>query len=299
MTRAVTAGLLAVLAIVVVGCSTIRIGYHQAHTIIGYMTNDYLDLDPAQEQDFRRRLDPLLAWHRRTQLPDYARFLTEARTRLERGPAPADVTWFVDGIRDRYRTLVRQGFDDGLAIVVTLTPEQLHHLQRKLDKDNAKFIKDTGLDRGVEERKRAQFRKTFGQAEDWAGDLNREQEARLRAMVFAMPLVNHLRDEDRRRRQHELIEILKLRHDRAQFAPRLRAWLLDWEAGRSPEYEKVVTVAYAERAQVFVTTWNLFTPAQRARALKRLQGYIDDLNALSAPVPGATTAPPAPAKGAI
>ncbi|MGH8618284.1 MAG: DUF6279 family lipoprotein [Burkholderiales bacterium] len=295
MKRAVKAFLLVLLA-VAAGCSTIRFGYNQADTIVVYMTNDYFNLDAAQEQDFRRRLDRLLAWHRRTQLPDYARFLTEARTRLERGPATADVTWFVDGIRDRYRTVVRQSFDDAIAIAVTLTPEQLHHLQRQFDKDNAKFVKDTALERGTEERKLAQFKKTLGQAEDWAGDLNREQAAQLREMVFAMPLVNHLRDEDRRRRQHELIEILKLRHDRAQFAPRLRAWLLDWEAGRSPEYEKVVTVAYEERAQIFVRTWKMFTPAQRTHAVKRLQGYVDDLNALSA-TPAGTTA--APAKGAI
>ncbi len=303
MRRACIAFLLALVA-AVAGCSAIRFSYNQADTIIVYMTNQYFDLDPAQEQEFRRRLDRFLAWHRRTQLPDYVRFATEARSRLERGPGHTDVYWFVDGLRERYRTLARQGFDDAVAIAVTLTPEQLHHLQRKLDKDNAKFVKDTGLERGVEERKRAQFKKTLGQAEDWAGDLSREQEGQLREMVFAMPLVNHLRNEDRRRRQHDLIEILKLRHDRAQFTPRLRAWLLDWEAGRSPEYEKVVTVAYEERAQVFVRTWKMFTPAQRAHAVKRLQGYIDDLNALKATPAGTPAAVPAgdpvaPAKGAI
>jgi hypothetical protein len=281
MKRAFIIFLVAMLA-AVAGCSTIRFGYNQADTLIVYMTNEYFDLDKAQEQEFRQRLDRFLAWHRRTQLPDYARFATEARTRLERGPVRADVYWFVDGIRDRYRTLVRQSFDDAVAIAVTLTPEQLHHLQRQLDKDNAKFVKETALDRGVEERKRAQFKKTYDQTRDWAGEVSREQEIRLREMVYAMPLVNHLRNEDRRRRQQELIEILKVRHDRAQFTPRLRAWLMDWEAGRSPEYEKVVTIAYEERAQVFVTTWNLFTPAQRAHAVKRLQGYIEDLNALSA-----------------
>jgi hypothetical protein len=282
MRRVATACLLLVLA-AVAACSTIRFGYNQADTLIVYMTNEYFDLDSTQEQEFRQRLGRFLAWHRRTQLPDYVRFATEARTRLERGPVRADVYWFVDGIRDRYRTLVRQSFDDAVAIAVTLTPEQLHHLQRQLDKGNAKFVKDTGLERGVEERKRVQFRKTLDQTKDWAGEVNRDQETRLREMVYAMPLVNHLRNEDRRRRQHELIEILRVRHDRAQFAPRLRAWLLDWEAGRSPEYEKVLAVSYEERAQSFVTTWNLFTPAQRAHAIKRLQGYIDDLNALSAP----------------
>jgi len=288
MKRALIAGLLAVLA-AIAGCSTIRFGYNQADTIVVYMTNEYFDLDRAQEQEFRQRLDRFLAWHRRTQLPDYVRFDTSARTRLERGPVRADVYWFVDGLRDRYRTMVRQTFDDAVAVAVTLTPEQLHHLQRQLDKDNAKFVKETGLERGIEERKRAQLKKTLAQTKDWAGDVNRDQEVRLREVVFAMPLVNHLRFDDRRRRQNELIEILKLRHDRVQFAPRLRAWLLEWEAGRSAEYEKVVTVAYEERAQGFVTTWNLFTPAQRTHAIKRLQGYIDDLNALTG----------TPAKGAI
>lgn len=304
MKRAAAACLLVLLA-AVAGCSTIRFGYNQADTLIVYMTNEYFDLDSTQEQEFRQRLGRFLAWHRRTQLPDYARFLTEARVRLERGPVRDDVHWFVDGLQNRYRTLVRQGFDDAVAIAVTLTPEQLHHLQRQFDKSNAKFVKDRALDRSAEERRRAQFKRTFGQAEDWAGDLNREQEAKLRELVFAMPPVNHLRDEERRRRQHDLVEILKLRHDRAQFAPRLRGWLLDWKAGRSAETEKLITLADEERAQLFVTTWGLFTPAQRAHAVKRLQGYIEDLNALTVTPAGKPAAAPAgdpaaaPAKGAI
>jgi hypothetical protein len=277
-------------AAVLAGCSTIRLGYNQADTIAVYYADEYFDLTRPQKDLLQENLYRLQGWHRRTQLPDYVRFLTETKTRLERGPSTTDVYWFVDGIQDRYRVLVRAGFDDAVASLSSLNQEQLNHLQRQLDKDNAKFVKETRLEEGPEARKRAQFKRTLDRTEEWVGNLSREQEARLRESVFAMPLVNQLRNDDRRRRQRELIELLGIRQDRAQFTPKLRAWLLDWEAGRSAEYDKVLAVVYKERAQIFVTTWNQFTPAQRAHALRRLQGYIDDLNALAAQAPAGATA---------
>jgi hypothetical protein len=289
--RTVALALALAAAVMLAGCSAIRLGYNQSDTIALYYADEYFDLTRAQKDVLQENLYRLQAWHRRTQLPDYVRFLTETKTRLERGPTTADVYWFVDGITERYRVLVRAGFDDATASLSTLTQEQINHLQRQLDKDNAKFVRETRLEEGPEARKRAQFKRTLDRTEEWVGNLSREQEARLREMVFSMPLVNQLRNDDRRRRQRELVEILGLRQDRAQFAPKFRAWLLDWEAGRGAEYEKVLAVVYKERAQIFVTTWNQFTPAQRAHALRRLQGYIDDLNALAAQAPGTTAVP--------
>jgi len=46
-------------------------------------------------------------------------------------------------------------------------------------------------------------------------------------------LVNHLRHQDRVLRQKEFIQLLALRTNKEEFRPKLRAWLLDWESGRS------------------------------------------------------------------
>ena len=52
---------LAVAITLLCGCSTIRIAYNQADTILSWIADDYFDLDAVQRQDLNARLEPLLA----------------------------------------------------------------------------------------------------------------------------------------------------------------------------------------------------------------------------------------------
>jgi hypothetical protein len=77
--------LLALAALLVAGCSALKLGYTQADIILGWRANSYFDLDADQRREFSTRLDQLLAWHRHEQLPDYAQFLTVAIDKAEHG----------------------------------------------------------------------------------------------------------------------------------------------------------------------------------------------------------------------
>jgi len=79
--------LLLVLALLLGGCSMLRVGYSQLDTVAGWMAHDYFELEPAQRDAFNRSFQRLHQWHRREQLPDYARFFGELRERVHRAPA--------------------------------------------------------------------------------------------------------------------------------------------------------------------------------------------------------------------
>ncbi len=264
------------------GCSAIRIGYNQADTILGWMADDYFDFDVAQKQDFNTRIDRLLKWHRHEQLPDYARFLTEIKQRGQRQLTREDAMWIAEGAKERFRAIARHGTDDAAAFLATLTPENIRALEKQFDRVNQKFAREYKLNGTLEERKRARLERTLKQLRDWAGTLTQAQEDRLAALNDTIPSADHLRHQDRQRRQKEFLALLNSRHNKAVFVPPLRAWLTDWEKGRAPEFDKAQTEIYEKRIALYLEAERMLTPKQREHALHRLQGYIDDINMLAA-----------------
>ena len=274
--------LLALAALLVAGCSALKLGYTQADIILGWRANSYFDLDSDQRREFSTRLDQLLAWHRHEQLPDYAQFLTVAIDKAEHGLKTEDIAWLVDGFRARYRIIVNRGVADAAEILATLEAEQLVVLRKQFDKDNKKFISEHELDGGTEKQKRARLKKMLDQIDYWAGNLTREQERKIAALLDPVPLIEHLRHHDRIRRQHEFIDILKTRQAKLEFATRLHQWLLDWDHGRTPEYSQLSAQVFERRLHFFVDVDRLLTREQRQHVLARLQKYADDCKALSA-----------------
>ena len=86
-----------------------KIVYNNADEVVAWMADDYLDLNREQEDGLRLLLARFHAWHRSTQLREYARLLDAAEMRLAEGLTDADVDWAVDAVASRYRILANHG----------------------------------------------------------------------------------------------------------------------------------------------------------------------------------------------
>ena len=138
MTRLIAMLLFAAL---LAGCSMVRIGYPQLDTIVAWVADDYFDLDSQQKRDLRTRFARFQEWHRYEQLPEYSAFLSEAKARIDRGFTREDALWLGDGIRVRYRAIVEFGAEDMAALLMTITPQQLEHLQAHWEGVNRRFAR--------------------------------------------------------------------------------------------------------------------------------------------------------------
>ena len=83
------------------------------------------------------------------------------------------------------------------------------------------------------------------------------------------------------RRQQEFLQLLKLRTNQRNSSRKLQAWLLDWERGRTPEYEQLSNEVYEKRIQFYIAVDKLLTPAPApacaappAGLRRRLQGAV-------------------------
>ena len=267
------------------GCAMLQLGYTHLDTWAAYRADEYFDLDAQQRQEFRARFERLHEWHRREQLRDYAAFLSEARSRIHQQPRREDVLWIAEGLKARYRVIVRRMNADAAALLSTLKPEQINALQRQWDDDNRKFIRERGIRAARDERQRVRAERATDEIRKWVGNLAPEQERRVAALSDAVPTISELRLQERMRRQREFRELLESAAQ-PDFAPRLERFLVDWESGRSPEYERALTAWWDKRIDYFVAVYQILTPQQRAALDGRLQDYVEDFLKLAERSPG-------------
>ncbi|HEX6007902.1 MAG TPA: DUF6279 family lipoprotein [Burkholderiales bacterium] len=274
---------------VLASCSMIRLGYGHLDTYAAWKAHEYFDLDAHQKDEFLRRFNRLHEWHRYEQLPDYAAFLATARKRLDKPLHSEDVDWFIDGVKVRYARVVSHATGDAVALLYTITPAQLEALRRQWEKDSRRFVREYRLTGSAEDIKRARARRTLEQVREWVGALSPEQEARIVSMSDALPMTEKLRHEDRVRRQREFLQLMAQRgEDRKAFAERLGRWLIDWDKGRAPEYERRSREWYAQRVAMVIEIERMLTPHQRAVVLGRIDDYIADFARLGQQPPSRT-----------
>jgi len=275
--------LVGLLAVSLSGCMTmVGLGYDHADTVAAWKADQYFDLDPAQERVFRERFEKLYAWHRYEQLPEYVAFLGAGKDRLQRGLTDQDIDWFAEGLKERYRLMVRRSAGDAAALLATLTPGQIVHLQRRWEKDNQRYVDERRIDGPLTERQRERAKRIISQVKDWAGNLSGAQEKRIAALAYALPDTERMRHEDRIRRQREFVELLEGRRgDRREFTARLASWLSDWEKGRDPAFARLADASWRQRVELYVAVAQMLTPEQRDNALHRLQNHISEFRRLA------------------
>ena len=217
MAQRATWGVL-IAAALLAGCSAMQLTYNQADVLLSWRADSYFDFDAQQKQEFHRRLERLLVWHRREQLPDYARFAHTAAERAKDGVSRDDIVWLIDGMKKHYRTIVDRGVADAAELLATASNEQLRALPRQWSKDNHRFVDDHDLDGGIERQKRARLNRTLTQIGEWTGSLSRAQEQRIEQLLDARP-------------KHTLDDLAALHADRRSLAA---ARVLPWLLGADP-----------------------------------------------------------------
>jgi len=280
--RAVRVAIVVALATILVSCTFTKFAYNQADTVMAWMADDYFDLDGQQKADFQKRFDRFYAWHRYEQLPDYAQFMKTARTRMQDGVSREDVMWFVDGLRSRTRAAARQAAPEAAPLLATLTPAQIENLQRKWDKENRKYVKERKVNGTGEERYEAEGKRIVKQLKEWLAPLTNEQEQRVMALTRELPQLEQERYAERLRRQKEFLAVLAQRNeDRERFTARVTDWMVNWEKGRSAEYQRQLDASWQKRADLFIAVDRMMTPEQRTASLQKIESYASDFTQLA------------------
>lgn len=258
------------------GCSSIRIAYSNADTVVRWQANSYFDFEGAAAEDLERRIAAFLGWHRAVALPQYAKIAEEAAQRMERGLKRDDVDWLYASVEAQAREALRTAAADAAPLLDRLSPEQVAHFERRLEEENRKFAREN-LRGGPEDQRKRRLKRTLDRLQDWVGDLSEEQKVVVRRYNDSAPMVMELRDRDRRRLQSELVAMLRSREARRLLAD----WAPAWDRNREPAYAAAFRQWRAAYAGLLAELDPMLSAEQRRAAAARFRGLAADFEHLN------------------
>ena len=268
-------------ALLLAGCGTVlRVVYNNGDLALRVMANEYFDTSGDQSDLLKAQLARFHEWHRREELPAYARIFQSAAERAARGLTPEDVTWGIAAVRERYRLVVAQAAEDGAPVIATLKPDNYAALERRFVEVNAKFTKDyLAGDQAKRDRSRAKW---FEERIEWfVGDLTAEQAAIVQRFVQSQPRMNEVRLADRKRRQQEFVALVRQYQSSPELAQRMRDFFVHWERDRGAEHAKLAREWEGRLVQLVVDLDRTLSPEQRAKLVGRFETLAEDSRILA------------------
>lgn len=265
-------------------CSALRLSYGQGPTLAYWWLDNQVDFTDEQVPRVRGALVDWFAWHRSTQLPDYAQALGDLATTLAGPVSPTQVCSQIDAWQRRAERAFDRAVPALAEQVRSLTPEQIAHLEKR-QADRQQELQADHLQPDPAERQKAALARNVDRAESLYGSLDDSQRQLLAAGLAASPFDAERWLAERRARTAELLRGLRQWQAEQADTATVQAGLrrLAAETTRSP---RVDYRAYSQRlrqancAQV-AQLHNSTTASQRQRAAAKLQGWQADLRALA------------------
>jgi hypothetical protein len=267
------------------GCSALRIGYGTAPDLVYWWLDGYIDFNSDQTPRVRQAIGKWFAWHRRTQVPDYAAQLVRARAEALADTTPARVCEWQAELFKRSRLAFDQIAPAAADLMLTITPDQIKHLDQRYAKYNAEY-RDDYLQPDLARRAEETRKRTIDRAETLYGRLGDVQRARIVDSLGRSPFDPELWLAERRARQQDALQILRAASapgaTRDQSLAALRGYVERMQRSPRENYRR-----YAERLSEFncataAELHNVTTAEQRRTAAKRLAGWEGDLRAIAA-----------------
>ena len=261
------------------GCSATQFIYNRVDILIRWYLDDYVSLDREQQARFDNRLEELLEWHRREELPEYVILLDDAQRILDDG-VPLDETRLM---AERIEAAALR-FQDQFLELLLRTGEELRPEQRE-DFIEALLAKQEEFEADRLERSDQEYRADIAERFDkqlkrYLGPMTDAQTDRIRDGVSEMTRLDHFWLEDRRVWIADLSTILLAAEPgwpdqvRALIAAREDALLPAYRDGIEHNGEIILLLSR--------DVLNARTDKQDKKLRGRLQALRDDLAALAA-----------------
>lgn len=274
-----------VAGLILQGCSAVRLGYGNADSLARWWMDQYLDLSPEQDALSRERLARLMAWHRKTQLPDYVALLRQGKAFATGQPTAGDALALGDNVIRRVRVLAEQTTPDVADLLATLAPAQIDRMAARFAEKNADLAREMRLAEGDAAQNKARYKRLLERAEYWLGDFSDEQESAMRRMVEAQDPGGQFWFGERLRRQRELLDLMrqvqKERPPRERIIALLRDYAARFDLPSDPARLARAQAMRRASAELTVAILAMATPAQRDHARQKFDDLIHDLTELS------------------
>ncbi len=229
---------MAVLLVLLTGCSRVQLVYGQLDWLIPYYAETYMEFTEDQRVVLDRRVDELLRWHCATQIGAYADVLRSANTDFQAGVMTTERIGEYTARGQRFwREIMRRVGPDVAELLAMASDEQIHELFSVFKDKNETWLAD------FEEKTEAELREDYveritDELERWFGPLRpTQQHAVIEWSKRFKPLgLEGLRM--RKRWQARLRDLTENRKDEETFHAGIHALFLNPKTPGSPAIQK-------------------------------------------------------------
>lgn len=261
----------------------VRLGYGQLPELSYWWVDSYLDLGDAQSVALRNDLAKLHDWHRSQELLPLAQTLAQLQAQALQDTTAVAICRVTDELRPRLQALADQATPMLARLAVSLTPDQLTHLQHQFAKRQQTWrddwLSDDPADRLVKRSKRL-----IDRSEMFYGRLDDAQRALLRASVLTSRFDPKLMQTEMLRRHQDVWQTAQMLARGGVTAPRAEdeTRQLLWRLMRSPDaaYRQQADLLNLENCQTFTALHNSTSLAQKQKLAETLRVYELDARAL-------------------
>jgi hypothetical protein len=276
--------IIGLLALLLSACSAVRLGYDNGPSLALWWLDGYLDLDRSQEARAKPLLEAWFAWHRATQLPDYAQWLGTWKGRAGGNVTGDEVCRWADLTRERLVTAVERAVPAGAELLPIIEAPQWQYLQKRFTDRAAEQRKDF-LQGSRDDRIGASLDRAISRSEEFYGPLSAAQKKLLAERVAASPMEAEVWLAEREARQRELVQSLRRIQQEPDLARRtaaLRAAAQRFMRAPDGDYGARQARWQQHGCELSAALHNSTTAQQRQHLRERLAGYEEDLRALAA-----------------
>ena len=267
------------MVVLLTACSSIQLGYNNADMLLVSSIDDYFDLKDEQKTLARERVRELLIWHRATQLKQYAKLLDDTRHKFYSQVTSDEVLSVHEEIQQNLANLGEQAAPALARLALTLRSSQIDYFGAKLARDGAKARIE--LARNARRKDLDERAESYAEyAQTWFGSLNDAQLAIMRNSLAELTSGREWWMDERERRQHDLLMVLRRIHDERPPVTVAADWLRNYFAQlRLPaEADRRARVVSFRRsnAALIAQLINSAGPKQKAELTRKLQAYSKD-----------------------
>ena len=161
-----------------VSCSMTKISYYYADFLALNWFESYVDINETQRLDFKKKVEKILVWHRKSELPKVVLFLEDIKFRYKGGLKKEDINWISYQSEILWYRILNHIEADLAAFLLTISDTQI--LQAKeamLEKEDDWLIKQSKMT--SDELHHHSLNRLYEFLEDWMGNLEVHQKKRL------------------------------------------------------------------------------------------------------------------------
>ena len=287
--RHLTFALLLISAVAVAACSVIQIGYESAPWYASRLLDRYWALDSTQSAYAQERIRELLRWHRRSELPEYVRWLRQLSERLQAPVDLAEATSWRLGINRFWTRAVEQVTPDLTELFIMLHPEQLERMNKRMISENDDYKKEY-LPEDLGEREIRRIKRMEERVEYYLGTITGSQREVVQKMGHAMPQNEQVWYDERLARQKDLVATVEhVRRSGPQMSATERReanrvlgdyLLAVWIPADQQRRQSLEDVMRASD-EITIAVLKIATPTQKAALSQRLLRWAQDIEAIA------------------